>query len=68
MENTVTSSTSNDCGTTEGFRASRGGSGQAKLASSRAQPRKGIEGLDAYRVAIEFYRLTCPPKTGPARM
>ena len=57
MENAVTCSTSNDCGPPEGFRASPDGSDQARPARPHARPRAGIVGLDAYRVAIEFYRL-----------
>lgn len=57
MENTVTCSTPDDCGSPEGFRASPEESDQARPACSHARARAGIVGLDAYRVAIEFYRL-----------
>ena len=57
MSGTVTRSTPNDRGTPEDFRTSREGSGRAKLVPSHAKPRAGIEGLDVYRVAVEFYRL-----------
>ena len=52
MPDAVTCSTSIDRGPPEGFRTSRDGSDQAKLVRSHAAPRAGVEGLDAYRVAV----------------
>jgi len=45
------------CGQTPPFEAARRDNMENATTCSAPKPKAGIEGLDAYRIAIEFYRL-----------